>query len=116
MDEKVKQYIDKQPSPQKEIMEKVRVVIQHSAPLAEEAMSYGVPAFKLRGHLLVAYAAFKQHIGIYPEPQTIEVFEKELQNYTTSKGAIQFQIDQPIPYDLMEKIVAYKYANLEKTF
>jgi uncharacterized protein YdhG (YjbR/CyaY superfamily) len=113
MDKKVQQYIDKQKSPQKEILKKVRIVIQQSAPLAEEAMSYGVPAFKFNGRLLVAYAAFKQHIGLYPEPETIQSFEKELKNYTTSKGAIQFGLDQPMPFNLIEQIIKYKYNKLK---
>lgn len=112
MDEKVKQYINKQKSPQREIMKKLRILIQNSAPLAEEAMSYGVPAFKLNGHLLVAYASFKQHLGLYPEPETIKSFEKELKSYTTSKGTIQFNLGQPIPYDLIGKIIKYKYIKL----
>ena len=114
MDKKVQQYIDKQKSPQKEILKQVRIIIQNSAPLADEAMSYGVPAFKLNGHLLVAYAAFKQHVGLYPEPETIIKFEKELKNYTTSKGTIQFRVDQPMPFDLIEKIVEYRYNKLSK--
>ena len=114
MNEKVKQYIDKQKSPRKEIMMKIRLVIQNSAPLAKEAINYGVPAFKLNDHFFVAYAAFKQHIGLYPEPETIKSFEKELKSYTTSKGAIQFKLDQRIPYNLIEKIIKYKYLKNTK--
>lgn len=93
-------------------MKKLRKVIRSSAPLAEEVMSYGVPAFKVNGRLLTAYAAFKEHVGLYPEPETIKSFEKELKNYTTSKGAIQFRLDTPIPYDLIEKIITYKYNKI----
>jgi uncharacterized protein YdhG (YjbR/CyaY superfamily) len=114
MNEDVKKYIEKHKSPQKEILKKIRIVIQNSAPLANETMSYGVPAFKINGHLLVAYAAFKQHIGLYPEPDTIQSFEKELKSYKTSKGTIQFRLDQPIPYDVIEKIIKYKYNKLSE--
>lgn len=112
MGQKVTDYINKLESLHKEIMEKLRILIQSSAPLAQETMSYGVPAYKLNGRYLVAYAAFKQHIGLYPEPETIRYFQKELKKYKTSKGAIQFSLNQPIPYDLIEKIVEYKYAKL----
>lgn len=112
MDKKVTDYFDKQKSPQKEILKKVRTIIQNLAPLANEAMSYGVPAFKINGRLLVAYAAFKKHVGLYPEPETIKSFEKELKSYTTLKGTIQFKLNQPIPYDLIEKIIIYKYNKL----
>lgn len=112
MDKKVSYYFNKLPSWQKEILEKVRTVIQNAAPLADEAMSYGVPAFKLHGRLLVAYAIFKKHIGLYPEPETIVKFEKELKNYITSTGTIQFSLSQPIPYDVIENIITYKYNKL----
>lgn len=100
----VKKYIEKQNPVQAGILKKIRGVIVWSAPLAEERMSYGVPAFRLRGGL-VLYAGFKEHIGFYPEPKTIESFAKELKGYKTSKGAIKFPLGEPIPYDLIEKIV-----------
>jgi uncharacterized protein YdhG (YjbR/CyaY superfamily) len=106
-DKKVDEYIDKQKSPQKEILQKLRKLIQKSAPSATEAMSYGVPAFKLNGNLIL-YAAFTSHIGIYPEPDTIKVFAKDLAEYETAKGTIKFYLDKPIPYGLIEKIVKYR--------
>ena len=111
MNQEVKKYFEKQPKLQKEILEKVRAVIQKAAPEASELMSYGVPAFKLNGQS-VLYAAFKAHIGLYPEPATIKAFEKELKNYSTSKGTIRFELSNPIPYDLIEKIVKYKYEKM----
>jgi uncharacterized protein YdhG (YjbR/CyaY superfamily) len=112
MDKKIINYFDKLKSPQKEVLGKIRTIIQNAAPLACETMSYGVPAFKIHDRLLVAYAAFRQHVGLYPEPETIQSFEKELKSYITSKGTIQFQLNQPIPYDLIEKIIKYKYNKL----
>jgi uncharacterized protein YdhG (YjbR/CyaY superfamily) len=114
MKDEIQLYIDKQAPLQKEILEKLRKPIKKSAPLATEAMSYGVPAFKFKGNL-VLYAAFKNHIGIYPEPKTIQVFKNELKNYDTSKGTIKFALDKQIPYDLIEKIVKYKYKNLKSS-
>jgi len=111
MDDEVKKYFNRQKSPQKEILKKIRTLIQNSAPLAKECMSYGAPAFKYI-KILVLYAAFKNHIGIYPEPDTIKAFKKELVNYETSKGTIKFSLDKPIPYDLIEKIIKYKYNKL----
>ena len=111
MNSDVKKYFDKQKSPQKEILIKIRALIQNSAPHAKECMSYGAPAFKCK-KTLVLYAAFKNHIGIYPEPETINAFKKELVNYETSKGTIKLSLDKPIPYDLIEKIVKYKYNKL----
>ena len=113
MDAEVKKYFDKQKPPQKEILVKLRELIKKTAPLAQEGMGYGAPAFKLNGNL-VLYAAFKSHIGIYPEPETILVFEKELAGYETSKGAIKFQLDQPIPYGLIKRIIKYRYEKARK--
>lgn len=108
MDKKVSEYIDKQPSPQKEILIKIRELIRKLIPNAEEKMSYGAPAFKLNGKQIL-YAAFKNHVGIYPEPEIIEKFKEELKNYETAKGTIKFNLDKPIPYDLIKKIVIEKF-------
>jgi len=108
MDEKVSEYINRQPSPQREILIKIRELIVKLIPKAEEKMSYGVPAFRLDGKQIL-YAAFKNHVGIYPEPEIIKKFKKELENYETSKGTIKFSLDKPIPYGLIEKIVIDKY-------
>jgi uncharacterized protein YdhG (YjbR/CyaY superfamily) len=114
MDNEVNKYIASQPSPQKQILERLRQLIRKTAPLAKEGMNYGVPAFKLNGNLIL-YAAFKEHVGLYPEPDTIKVFEKELKDYETSKGTIKFKLDKPIPYDLIEKIIKYKYQKKTST-
>lgn len=105
----VDEYINKQPSPQKEILTKIRHVIKDLIPSAEEKMSYGVPAFKLDGETIM-YAAFKHHVGIYPEPAVIQHFETELHEFETAKGTIQFNLDKPIPYDLIKQIVMYKFS------
>jgi uncharacterized protein YdhG (YjbR/CyaY superfamily) len=82
--------------------------IKQAAPLAEEGFGYGVPGFKLNGKQLVNFSAFKNHIGLYPTPSAIEKFKNELSVYKTSKGAIQFPFDKPIPYDLVKRIVEYR--------
>ncbi len=108
MNQKVLEYIDKQEASQKEILIKIRELIKKLIPLAEEKMIYGVPGFKLDGKSIM-YAGFKEHAGIYPEPEVIEKFEKDLKEYETAKGTIRFSLDKPIPYDLIEKIIKYKY-------
>ena len=113
MNIKVSDYIDKQKSPRQHILKKIRSLIQKFAPSAEEAMRYGVPSFKLKGGM-VMYAAFKDHIGLYPEPAAILMFDKELKGYETSKGTIKFKLDEPIPYDLIEEIIKYKNQDIYK--
>jgi len=90
------------------ILEKMRETIQQTAPEAVEAISYQMPTFKLNGKNLVHFAAYKNHIGFYPIPSGIEAFKQELSPYKQGKGSVQFPIDKPIPYDLVEKIVKYR--------
>ena len=108
MDKKVSEYIAKQPSPQREILIRIRELIGKIIPNAEEKMSYGAPTFKLNSKQ-VLYAAFKEHIGFYPEPEIIEKFKEELKDYETAKGTIKFSLGKSIPYDLIKKIVIEKY-------
>ncbi len=89
------------------ILQKMRLAIHEAAPEATEAISYQMPTFKLNGNL-VHFAAAKNHIGFYPTPSGIERFKSELSQYKTSKGAVQFPLDKPIPYDLVKKIVAFR--------
>jgi uncharacterized protein YdhG (YjbR/CyaY superfamily) len=105
------EYISKFPEDTQKILNKIRKTIQTTAPKAEEAMQYGVPAFKLNGKYIACYAAFKAHAGLYPTPETIEHFKKELSEYDQSKGAIRFPLDKEIPYDLIKKIVKYNAEN-----
>jgi len=95
-------------------LQKLRKTIQISAPEATEKMSYGMPTFYLNGNL-VHFAAYKNHIGFYPAPSGIEAFKKDLAKYKTSKGAIQFPIEEKLPFDMIEKIVKFRMIeNKEK--
>jgi len=87
-----------------ELLQLVRSVIQMAAPDATEAISYGMPTFKLHGNL-VHFAAHKNHIGFYPLPSVIDVFKEKLAGYQSSKGAVQFPYNQPIPVELIEEMV-----------
>ena len=92
----------------------MRQTIRDAAPGAVEAISYQMPTFKLNGRNLVHFAAFKSHIGFYPIPSGIEAFKEELSPYKQGKGSVQFPLDKPIPYDLVERIVKYRVKeNLE---
>jgi uncharacterized protein YdhG (YjbR/CyaY superfamily) len=101
-------YIEVQPDEIQKILEKMRQTIKEAAPEAEETISYRMPAFKLNGKPLIYFAAFKNHIGFYPIPSGIEAFKKELSNYKQGKGSVQFTLEQPIPYDLVKRIVEYR--------
>ena len=101
------EYINAFPEDIQIILEKMRQTIRKAAPEAIEVISYQMPCFKFNGNL-VWFAAFKNHIGFYPTPSGIESFRKELSPYKTSKGTVQFPLDKPIPYDLVEKIVLFR--------
>ena len=110
----IDEYIAGFPKDIREILEKIRATIRKAAPEAEEAISYGMPAFKLNGYL-VYFAAYKKHIGFYPVPTGIEAFKKELSAYKGAKGSVQFPLDKPMPLDLISKIVKFRVKeNLEK--
>jgi uncharacterized protein YdhG (YjbR/CyaY superfamily) len=100
-------YIAGYPKEVQAILKKIRTTIRKAAPKAEEAMSYQMPTFKLKGNL-VHFAAFKNHIGFYPAPTGIEQFKKELAIYQTGKGTLQFPLDKPMPLGLISKIVKFR--------
>lgn len=86
------------------ILRKIRATIRAAAPEAEECISYRIPAFRLNG-MLTYFAAFKQHIGLYPPVRGDARLAKEASIYAGPKGNLQFPLDQPIPYALIHKIV-----------
>ncbi len=105
--ETIDEYIGTFSKEVQEKLEKIRQIISKSAPKAEETISYQIPTFKLNGNL-VHFAGYKKHIGFYPEPSGIEAFKDELAAYEVSKGSVKFQLNKPIPFDLIEKIVEFR--------
>jgi len=89
------------------VLQKIRMTIHEAAPDAQEKISYQMPTFYLKGNL-VHFAAFKEHIGFYPVPTGIEKFKKDLSVYKQGKGSVQFPLDQPMPYELITKIVKFR--------
>src|SRR5438094_81362 len=87
-------------------LEKLRKTIKTAAPKAEECISYGLPAFRLKGRMLVGFGATANHCAFYPmSSSTVEAHQDELKDYETSKGTIRFQADQPLPAALVRKLV-----------
>jgi uncharacterized protein YdhG (YjbR/CyaY superfamily) len=111
-DNRVDEYISRFPEDVQTDLQKLRQVIQTTAPEAEETMSYGVPGYRLNGNL-VNFAAFKNHIGFYPDPSAVEVFQEELKPYALSRGTIKFPFGEPIPYELVERIVRYRVNQVQ---
>ncbi len=103
------------PEDVQDILQKVRAVIHDTAPEAVEAIKYAIPTFILNGKNLVHFGGFKKHIGFYPAPSGLVQFKEELAMYQGTKGAVQFSLDEPIPYDLIRRITAFRVqAELEK--
>lgn len=103
----VDEYIANCPEEVRNLLIELRKAIREAAPEAQEKISYQMPCFTLNGNL-VYFAACKTHIGFYPTPSGIEAFKDELSAYKSSKGAVQFPLDHPIPYELVRRIVKFR--------
>jgi uncharacterized protein YdhG (YjbR/CyaY superfamily) len=103
----IDEYIDAAPREVRSRLQQIRATIREAAPDADEAISYQMPTFKQNGNL-VHFAAFKNHIGLYPTAGGSAAFQKELSRYKCGKGSVQFPLDQPIPHALIAKIVKYR--------
>lgn len=103
----VDEYIAQFPEDVQRILQQIRTIIKEAAPEAEERIGYRMPGYYLNGGL-VWFGAFKNHIGFYPDPSGIDAFEEELAPYRSAKGSVQFPLRQPIPYELIRRIVEYR--------
>jgi uncharacterized protein YdhG (YjbR/CyaY superfamily) len=103
----IDEYIGLFPFEVQDILTTLRKVIKESAPEATEKISYQMPTFTMHGNL-VHFAAYKKHIGFYPAASGVAAFKDKLVEYKTTKGAIQFPIDKPLPYELIKEIVQFR--------
>lgn len=111
----IEKYIQQFPGNVQEILNNIRKLIKEIAHESEESISYGMPAYKSDKKPLVYFAAFKNHIGFYATPSGHSHFKNELSKYKQGKGSVQFPLDKPIPYDLIEQIVKFRVIeNCEK--
>ncbi len=110
----VDEYIASFPQKAQKYLKQMRAIVIKAAPNAEEKLSYQMPYYKYHGRL-VYFAAHTNHLGLYPMAAGIERFKKELADYTTGKGSVQFPFDKPLPVALITKIIKFRInANLEK--
>ena len=105
-------YIESAPKVVREKLEKIRKIFFEVAPDAVESISYGMPTYKVNNKPIGYFAYFKSHIGFYPTPGPIKVFEEDLKQYKHSKGAIQLALDEPIPNELIIKIINQRLKEL----
>jgi uncharacterized protein YdhG (YjbR/CyaY superfamily) len=110
----VDEYISRQPSKVQSALRKVRKTIKAAAPEAEEGISYAIPAYKYHG-VLIYFAAWTQHISLYPAPWGAKALQKQMSAYEGSTGTIKFPLEKELPLSLIGKIVKYRMKlNLEK--
>lgn len=108
------EYISNFPAATQIILQEVRETIKNAAPNANESISYGMPAYKLNGKALVYFAGYKNHIGFYATPTGHAEFTEELAKYKQGKGSVQFPINEPMPLDLITKIVKFRISEVLK--
>lgn len=108
----VDDYIKSFPEHTQKILIKVRALIHKLIPGSEETIRYGIPTYRLNENL-VHFAGYEHHLGFYPTPKVITAFSKKLKAYKTSKGAIQFPLDQTIPYELITEMINFRMQHLK---
>jgi uncharacterized protein YdhG (YjbR/CyaY superfamily) len=112
--ETIDEYIADFPLEIQVVLEQIRATIRDTAPDATETIKYGMPTFVQYGNLIY-FAAFQEHIGLYPTPSGIEAFKAELIKYDQSKGTIRFPFGTPVPLELIARIVKFRLEeNLRK--
>jgi uncharacterized protein YdhG (YjbR/CyaY superfamily) len=89
-------------------LQRIRMTVIGAAPKAEETISYGMPAFKYNGRVIIYFAGYKNHIGVYATPLAHAAFQKELSRYKQGRGSVQFPLNRPIPLDLIKRMVQFK--------
>jgi uncharacterized protein YdhG (YjbR/CyaY superfamily) len=112
----VNRHLAKIQEPHRATLQKLRESILEVIPQAEEVISYGFPGYKLNGKIICGFDAFKNHCSYFPHSSlVIPELEKELVNYKTSKGALQFPIDTPLPKSLVRKLIRTRIRLLEES-
>ena len=109
----IEEYIAAFPHEKQALLNAIAQSIRAAAPGAQERISYGMPAFFLDG-ILVYFAAWKTHIGLYPASSGVERFREELADYEFTKGTIKFPNDKPLPLDLIKRIVRFRLEENER--
>ena len=103
----INEYIAKAPKGTKAKLREMRAIIKKAAPKAKEGIKWSMPAFYNK-RILVMFAAFKNHVSLFPTGSAIKAFTKDLKKFSYSKGTIQFPLDKPLPKSLIKKITAYR--------
>lgn len=101
----VDEYLKVVAEPQKAQLERVRKIVRQLVPEAEEVISYGMPGFTYKNKYLMGYAAFKDHLSLFPTSAPVEALKAKLKDFKLSKGTIQFTVAKPVPETLIQELV-----------
>jgi len=110
----IDEYISEFPPETRAALEELRSLIRSVVPEATETISYAIPTFDLDGRHVVHFAGYAKHIGFYPVPSAMEAFKEELEPYRRGKGSAQFPLGEPMPTDLIRRIVEFRVAETLK--
>ena len=108
----IDEYIAEFPATTQDVLQQMRAIIRESAPDAVETISYAIPTFDLNGRHLVHFAGYERHVGFYPTGSGAAAFQDELAGYKSGKGSAQFPLTQPLPVDLIRRIVEFRVAQV----
>jgi uncharacterized protein YdhG (YjbR/CyaY superfamily) len=108
-------YLKKVPPSQRTELERIRKIVQRLVPDAEEVISYGMPTFKYKGKNLIHFAAFKNHLSIFPTAEPIKTLHEEFKPFIASKGTLKFTEDKPIPERLIKALVKQRLEAIGKS-
>lgn len=109
----VGKYLNNLEPEQKQALERIRNIVKATTPDAVELISYDMPGFKYKGKYLVGYAAFRDHLSIFPTPGPIAVLADKLRDFRISKGTVQFTADQPLSEELIRKIIQIRANDID---
>ena len=110
----IDEYLQHLAEPQKAELERVRRIVRATAPDAVEVISYAMPGFKYRGSYLIGFAAFKDHLSIFPTAQPIEITKDKLSGFTHFKGTVQFTPKNPLPEQIITELVRLRIAAIDE--
>ena len=107
-------HLKKVSSPQKEELERIRKIVKSCVPNAEEVVSYGMPGFKYKDKYLITFAAFKNHMSLFPTSEPVEALKEKLTKFDITKGTIKFSVDNQIPEDIIRQLIRIRLKAINK--
>ena len=109
----IDEYLKKVGQAQKAELERIRAIVKKAVPEAEEVITYGMPGFKYKKKYLIAFAEFKDHLSVFPSASPVEATKQKLSDFKTSKGTIQFTIENPLPDAIIKELVVIRVREID---